>query len=95
MDVVEKYHYLINRLATGTCEFTKAEQETLAIIAYKQPVKQSVVIKIRGNKAYQHIKNFTDIGFLNSKKLGHTKELTLSEEFDRYFHISKKQDTEE
>src|SRR3989344_2364201 len=48
MDVVEKYHFLINKLATGTAEFTKAEQETLAVIAYKQPIKQSVVIKIRG-----------------------------------------------
>jgi len=38
MDVAERYHYLINRLATGSLEFTKAEQETLAIIAYKQPI---------------------------------------------------------
>ena len=34
MDITEKYHYLINRLATGNTEFTKAEQETLAVIAY-------------------------------------------------------------
>lgn len=90
MDVAQKYHYLINKLATGTAEFTKAEQETLAIIAYKQPVKQSVIIKIRGNKSYDHIKKFKDLGLVVAKPVGHTLELTLSEEFYEYFSIHKK-----
>ncbi len=90
MDVAEKYHYLINKLATGSAEFTKAEQETLAVIAYKQPVKQSVIIKIRGNKAYDHIKKFRDIGLVAGKKIGHTNELNLSKEFYDYFHVQSK-----
>jgi len=90
MDVAEKYHYLINRLATGNTEFTKAEQETLAIIAYKQPVKQSVVIKIRGNKSYDHIKKFRDLGLVTAKQTGHTLELSLSEEFYEYFNVHEK-----
>ena len=48
MDLKQEYHNMVNKLATGSSEFTKAEQSTLAIIAYKQPIKQSVVIKIRG-----------------------------------------------
>src|SRR3989344_4861963 len=52
MDVKPEFSDIINRLATGSSEFSKAEQETLAIIAFKQPIKQSVIIKIRGNKAY-------------------------------------------
>lgn len=87
MDVVEKYHYLINKLATGNVEFTKAEQGTLAIIAYKQPVKQSVVIKIRGNKSYDHIKKFRELGLVIAKRVGHTLELSLSEEFYEYFNV--------
>ncbi len=89
MDVKPEYVNMVNKLATGTSEFTKAEQETLAVIAYKQPIKQSVVIKIRSNKAYDHIKHFTEIGLVHAKKLGHTKELKLSEEFYDYFHLSK------
>ena len=88
MDVAEKYHYLINKLATGETEFTKAEQETLAIIAYKQPVKQSVVIKIRGNKSYDHIRKFRDLGLVTAKQIGHTLELSLSEEFYEYFNVA-------
>jgi segregation and condensation protein B len=90
MDVAEKYNHLINKLATGDTEFSKAEQETLAIIAYKQPVKQSVIVKIRGNKAYEHIKKFIEFGLLKAKKLSHTKELKLSDNFYNYFNISEK-----
>ena len=92
MDVKEEYVSLINKLATGSAEFTKAEQETLAVIAYKQPVKQSVIIKIRGNKAYEHIKNFIGTGLVQGKRVGHTKELTLSDTFFEYFHLVKKSD---
>lgn len=90
MDVDEKYHHMINKLATGSNEFTKAEQETLAVIAYKQPIKQSVVIKIRGNKAYEHIRKFVDTGLVTAKRAGHTNELSLSEDFYEYFHVQKK-----
>jgi len=88
MDVLDKYTGIVNKLATGSSEFSEAEQETLAIIAYKQPVKQSVVIKIRGNKAYDHIKKFKDLNLINKKKSGHTYELGLSEEFHDYFHVT-------
>jgi len=90
MDVGQEYVNMINKLATGNAEFTKAEQETLAVIAYKQPVKQSVIINIRGNKAYDHIKHFTDIGLVQSRKLGRTKELKLSDDFYEYFHLQTK-----
>lgn len=85
MDVRSQYHNIINKLAGGESEFSKAEQETLGIIAFKQPIKQSVIIKIRGNKAYDHIKKFADIGLLKKKKTGHTHELTLSDDFYDYF----------
>ena len=89
MDVSENFIDIVNRLATGSSEFSRAEQETLAMVAYKQPIKQSVVVKIRGNKAYEHIKKFTQQGLINKKKLGHTSELTLTNQFHDYFNVSK------
>jgi segregation and condensation protein B len=94
MDVKPEYVNMINKLATGSAEFTKSEQETLAVIAYKQPVKQSVIIKIRGNKAYEHVKNFISLGLVKAKRAGHTLELALSEDFYDYFHVSGSQDPE-
>jgi len=88
MDVKPEYSDLVNRLATGSSEFSKAEQETLAIIAYKQPIKQSVIIKIRGNKGYDHVKKFVDLGLLKKKKVGHTNELSLHDDFYDYFNVA-------
>ncbi len=88
LDVKSDYRHLVNKLAGGEVEFTKAEQETLAIIAYKHPIKQSVVIKIRGNKAYDHIHRFVELGLIRSKKEGHTNILSLTDEFYNYFNIS-------
>ncbi len=88
MDVKPDYQDIVNKLATGSSEFTKAEQETLAIIAYKQPIKQSVIIKIRGNKAYDHIRRFSELGLIKKKRQGHTYELSLSDDFFDYFNIS-------
>ena len=90
MDVKPEFHHLINRLALGEHEFTRAEQETLAIIAYKQPINQSVVVKIRSNKAYDHIKSLIRAGLVRGKKKAHTLELTLDESFYDYFSLNEK-----
>ena len=90
MDVHPDFVYMVNRLATGNSEFTKAEQETLAIIAYKQPMKQSMLIKIRGNKAYDHVAKFVEMGLILKKKVGHTAEISLSENFYNYFNVADK-----
>jgi len=89
LDVKKDYNWLINRLAAGKSEFTRAEQETLAIVAYKQPIHQSVVVKIRGNKAYDHIKRLRELGLLKTKRVSHTLELSLSDLFYDYFNINK------
>lgn len=94
MDIKNEYIYLVGKLATGSSEFSKAEQETLAVIAYKQPIKQSVVVKIRGNKAYNHIKKFIQLGLIRAKKQGHTLELSLTEEFYNYFSLKENNELE-
>ena len=91
MDVKQNFHNLVNKMVTGETEFTKSEQETLAIIAYKQPIKQSSIVRIRSNKAYDHIKHFISMGLVKSKRLGRTYELTLSEDFYNYFNLNDKE----
>ncbi|MCK9595750.1 SMC-Scp complex subunit ScpB [Candidatus Pacearchaeota archaeon] len=92
MDVRPAHHHIINKIAGGKSEFSKAEQETLGIIAFKQPIKQSVIIKIRGNKAYDHINKFENVGLIKKKKIGHTSELSLSEDFYDYFTFQETAD---
>ncbi len=95
MDVGPEFSHLTTKIAGGSSEFTKAEQETLAIIAFKQPIKQSVIVKIRGNKAYDHIKKFVELELIKKKKQGHTHELSLSQEFYDYFGVSEPEKIQE
>ncbi|MFA5992659.1 MAG: SMC-Scp complex subunit ScpB [Candidatus Pacearchaeota archaeon] len=95
MDVKQDYIDIVNRMATGNNEFTRAEQETLAIIAHKQPITQSKIIHTRGNKAYDHIRKFTQLGLIKSKKKGRTYELSLSDEFYNYFNVNKEKTKKE
>ncbi len=68
-------------------EMPKGLIKTLAIIAAKKPIKQSTIIKIRGNKAYGHIKKLEKLGFLTSEKYGTTQMLDLTEKFFSYFSV--------
>jgi segregation and condensation protein B len=70
-------------------EVDKSVVKTLAVIAYKSPVKQSDIIHIRGNKAYDHIKNLEEEGFIKLKPDGRTKEIKLSQRFYDYFQVSR------
>ena len=89
MDVKIEHRDIVTKLASGNNEFSKAEQETLAIIAYKQPIRQSAIVSVRGNKAYDHIHKFIEVGLVKSKKLGRTCELSLSEDFYDYFNVER------
>ena len=95
MDIKGEYSYLTNKLASGEAEFTKAEQETLAVIAYKQPINQSLIVRIRGNKAYEHVKKLIDLGLVRGKRVGHTLELRLDDAFYNYFGLKAKERMEE
>ncbi len=61
-------------------KLSKPALESMAIIAYKQPIKQSVIIKIRGNKAYDHVSKFTGLNLIRKNKESHTNILTLADE---------------
>ena len=68
-------------------ELNKPTQETLALIAYKQPVMQSIIVKMRGNRAYEHIKDLEQLEFIMSEKSGRTRLLKATQKFYDYFDI--------
>jgi segregation and condensation protein B len=60
---------------------------TLAIIAHKQPIKQSDLAEIRGNKSYSHVKELERMGLISTKKFGRTKVLATTKGFAEYFGL--------
>lgn len=76
-------------------DLPKSMLKTLALIAYEQPIKQSNVVKLRGNRVYSYLHRLTELGFLKAKPDGRTKLLTTTDKFKEYFklHDLKKVDT--
>ena len=72
-------------------EFPKSLVETLAVIAANRPIKQSDIIKIRGNRAYEHIKKLENLGFIQSERHGNTLIIDLTDKFFEYFSISNEE----
>jgi segregation and condensation protein B len=86
LNIKKAYNYLTSQLLTDS-EFDSPTTKTLAIIAYKNPVLQSEIIDIRGNKAYDHIKLLKENSFISSEKKGRTRLLKLSSKFFDYFDV--------
>ncbi|NHK32975.1 MAG: SMC-Scp complex subunit ScpB [Asgard group archaeon] len=70
---------------------TLAELRTLAMIAYQQPVLQSIVVKVRGQQSYLHIKNLIRNGFVKAIQAKQTLELRTTPMFSDYFGLSHDQ----
>ncbi len=77
------------RHLTPYADMSEGSKRSLAIIAYKEPVQQSEIIKIQGNKAYSYLKALQKRNLIRAEKKGHTKVITLTNEFERYFGEEK------
>ena len=86
LNLRKEYLYLTTQLLDQT-EFDKPTQETLALIAYRQPCIQSDIIKTRGNTAYEHIKKLKEMEFVTSEKSGRTRLLKTAPKFYDYFDV--------
>jgi segregation and condensation protein B len=64
---------------------------TLAIVAIKQPVKQSLIVRYQGNKAYGYIQALERKGLVKTEKFGRTKLVTTTPDFEKYFGKSKEE----
>ena len=90
LNIKKEHSYLTNKLLSDA-EMDTPTTNTLAIIAYKSPVTQSEVIKIRGNKAYEHIKQLKQANLVSAEKHGRTKLLKLTPNFYDYFDVAEKE----
>ncbi|MFA6268486.1 MAG: SMC-Scp complex subunit ScpB [archaeon] len=84
MRVKEEYEDHVQQFAQNSM-FSRGIMKTLAFIAYKQPVNQSLVVKYRNNKAYDHLKLLLDEGFIRKEPKGRTFTLSTTTKFIEYF----------
>ncbi|NTV23933.1 MAG: SMC-Scp complex subunit ScpB [Nanoarchaeota archaeon] len=91
LTVREAYLSLVRKIVSET-ELPKTILETLAIIAWKNPALQSDVVDIRHNKAYDHIEELEELGFIKKEKKGRSFILKLTEKFYEYFDVAGAKD---
>lgn len=84
MQVVSELEVKVSHLA-GPTRFSKGVMKTMAYIAFKQPVKQSTIVKFRTNKAYDEIKILEDQGFISRERAGITYVIKTTKKFLQYF----------
>jgi segregation and condensation protein B len=62
---------------------------TLTVIALKQPILKSTIIKIRGSGAYEHVKYLLDNDLIISVKKGRSAELSTTDKYADMFGLPK------
>ena len=90
LTIKKDFLYLTETLLTDS-DLDKPTQETLAVIAYKNPILQSELVKIRGNGIYDHMKRLKELDFVISEKSGRTRIVKLTNKFYDYFDVVEHQ----
>jgi len=61
--------------------------KTAALIAYHQPIRQSDLGDMIGEKVYEHVKTLTGLNLVTAKPQGRTLSLTTSRHFSEFFGL--------
>ncbi|HIF45887.1 MAG TPA: hypothetical protein EYQ73_03710 [Candidatus Poseidoniales archaeon] len=56
-----------------------------ALIAYHQPMPQSRLVELLGQRAYDHIRSLAQAGLVNRRRDGNTRRLTTTRRFSEVF----------
>ncbi len=84
--VKDSYTPIVSNIVSST-ELEGPITETLAVIAWKYPIVQSEVIKLRGTGAYDHMKMLEEQGFIEKERSGRTYKVKLTSKFFEYFDL--------
>jgi segregation and condensation protein B len=62
--------------------------KTLTLVAYHQPILQSVLVRMIGDVAYEEVQHLRTLGLVHTDPKGSTLELTTTRRFAEYFGIA-------
>ena len=58
---------------------------TAALIAYHQPMAQSTLVEMLGQRAYDHVRELSSMGLISRRRDGATRRLMTTRRFAEYF----------
>ena len=86
LTVRDEFVPLVSSLVSST-ELERPLMETLAVIAWRYPIVQSDVVKLRSPAAYEHMRLLEEQGFVEKEKFGRTFKVKLTKKFFEYFDL--------
>jgi segregation and condensation protein B len=88
MQIRPEYTSKVKKFASGGL-IPEGVMRTLTIIALKQPISKSLLVKLRGSGAYEHVKDLEDRGLVRSERAGRTQNVTTTDQFADMFGLSR------
>lgn len=86
LTVRDEFVPLVSSIVSST-ELERPLMETLAVVAWKYPIVQSEIIKLRGSSAYEHMRELVEQGFIAKERSGRTYKVKLTKKFFNYFDL--------
>ena len=88
MQLKPEYTEAVSKFAKGG-GIAEKYLRTLTVIALKQPILKSLLIKLRGSGAYEHVKYLLDNDLISGVKKGRSQELTTTDKYSEMFGLPK------
>ena len=76
---------------TPHADLSRGLLRVLSIIFYHEPIAQSEIVKIIGNRTYDYVKELEARGLVRSEKKSRTKLLRTTPHFEAYFGAKKEE----
>ena len=90
LTVRDQFIPLVSSIVSST-ELEQPLMDTLAVIAWRYPVVQSEIIKLRSSAAYEHMSRLVEQGFIAKERFGRTYKVKLTKKFFNYFDLPSEQ----
>lgn len=74
---------------TPHADLSRGLLRVLSIIAYHDPINQSEIVKVIGNRTYDYVKELESRGLIKTEKKSRTKMLSTTPQFEEYFGVKK------
>ena len=82
----EPYASKVSRFANGP-DITKGSLRLLAYVSKNDNALQSELVRLFGASTYDHVKELTEKGFIESKKQGRSRRISVTNKFREYFSV--------
>jgi len=82
-----KEHYVPTVHSVTPLEMSARTLKALTLIAYHQPILQSMLVRMLGDVAYEEVQHLRGLGLVKTEPKGSTLELGTTKRFAEYFGI--------